>query len=343
MPVNEPNENKEYPAQTDIKKWNVYQRIHGIMAELRIIQMTGRLQFKQGGAGKPVATHDDVTKAVYPMLVKFRVAVVPSLKSYEQNGNRTEIVETMRYVNIDDPKDFFEGDFLGYGVDSGDKGPGKATSYATKYAHLKTFVLETSEDADNENTTHSPAITPEDAQVIRDKSRAKDIPNNELQNKVWNITGDDRLRSLNMEQLKEVLDWIDKWQPAPPESEHKEPPAGDAPEVPKETPPAEKTDPPAPEEGVSGGASEAEEAAAIPADTAGGGGPSEDEPRVSYSESAQVSSAGKEAGMTREQFKQVILDHFKVDATKDLPAAAFKEALVKIDTWAEWKGNKDRI
>ncbi len=52
----------------------------------------------------------------------------------------------------------------GYGVDGGgfdrdgkekpqgDKGPGKAISYAFKYACLKLFCLETGEDADNDAT-----------------------------------------------------------------------------------------------------------------------------------------------------------------------------------------------
>ena len=54
---------------------------------------------------------------------------------------------TVRFVNIDEPQDFFDVQSFGYGVDGQDKGPGKAMSYAVKYALLKALGLETGEDA----------------------------------------------------------------------------------------------------------------------------------------------------------------------------------------------------
>jgi hypothetical protein len=41
-----------------------------------------------------------------------------------------------------------------HALDNGDKAPGKAISYATKYALLKTFLLETGED---EESRHNPS------------------------------------------------------------------------------------------------------------------------------------------------------------------------------------------
>ena len=51
----------------------------------------------------------------------------------------------IKFTNCDDPADFIEVDYPGFGIDQGDKGPGKALSYAFKYALLKTFCLETGE------------------------------------------------------------------------------------------------------------------------------------------------------------------------------------------------------
>jgi len=71
------------------------------------------------------------------------------------------------FVNVDDPKDRTATTHIGYGIDSsekdgrisvGDKGPGKAISYAFKYALLKTFCLETGDDPDNDaNSAYEPA------------------------------------------------------------------------------------------------------------------------------------------------------------------------------------------
>jgi hypothetical protein len=55
---------------------------------------------------------------------------------------------TVRFVNVEDPADHFDVETFGYGVDSQDKGPGKAMSYAVKYALLKALGLETGDDPD---------------------------------------------------------------------------------------------------------------------------------------------------------------------------------------------------
>ena len=57
---------------------------------------------------------------------------------------------SVRFQNIDDPDDFLAVETCGYGVDDQDKGPGKAMSYAVKYALLKCLGLETGDDPDIE-------------------------------------------------------------------------------------------------------------------------------------------------------------------------------------------------
>jgi hypothetical protein len=61
---------------------------------------------------------------------------------------------TVRFVNVDDPQDFFDVETFGYGLDDQDKGPGKAMSYAVKYALLKTLGLETGDDPDEDQVTN---------------------------------------------------------------------------------------------------------------------------------------------------------------------------------------------
>lgn len=97
------------------------------------------------------ASHDQVTKAVHPMLVKYGVVITPSADELTQEGNRTVVKLCVVFTNADDPTDRFASMWYGYGVDPGDKGPGKAISYAYKYALLKTFALETGDDPDNDS------------------------------------------------------------------------------------------------------------------------------------------------------------------------------------------------
>ena len=94
------------------------------------------------------ASHDQVTAALHPHLVKHGIVAIPHVEELKQEGNRTCAQVVMRFTNVDDPENFIRVTHYGYGVDSGVKGPGKAVSYACKYAMLKTFCLETGEDPD---------------------------------------------------------------------------------------------------------------------------------------------------------------------------------------------------
>lgn len=115
----------------------------------------GELDYIQKGSNKvngqyTFVSHDAVTAKVHPLLVKYRIVVVPTVEEVKQDHNRTEVKLAVSFINGDDPKDSFTVRFPGYGIDSGDKGPGKAVSYAYKYALLKVFSLETGDDPDND-------------------------------------------------------------------------------------------------------------------------------------------------------------------------------------------------
>lgn len=100
------------------------------------------------------ASHDQVTAAVHPFLVKHGIVVISTLETMTQEGNRTQAMMLSTFVNVDEPSDQFTVRFPGYGVDSGDKGPGKAMSYALKYAFLKVLCLETGDDPDMDANAH---------------------------------------------------------------------------------------------------------------------------------------------------------------------------------------------
>lgn len=131
---------------------NIYQRLHAVMEEITYVQKE-----KKQGMRYSIVTHDAVTAKVRPILVKHGIVYYPVSIRREQNGNRTELDMTVRFVNVEDG-DFIDVASGGYGLDDQDKGVGKAISYAVKYALLKALGLETGDDPDEDQvTTHRPS------------------------------------------------------------------------------------------------------------------------------------------------------------------------------------------
>jgi hypothetical protein len=124
---------------------NIYQRIAAVMAEVDYIQKE-----KKQGMRYSIVSHDAVTAKVRPILLKHGVVYWPESLLREQVGNTTMVNLSVRFQNIDNPDDFLAVETCGYGVDDQDKGPGKAMSYAVKYALLKCLGLETGDDPDIE-------------------------------------------------------------------------------------------------------------------------------------------------------------------------------------------------
>ena len=122
---------------------NLHQRLAKAMEKVTYIQKD-----KKQGMRYSIVSHDVVTAKVRPALLDAGVIYYPTRVQHEQVGNRTQCSMTVRFVNVDEPADHFDVESFGYGIDDQDKGPGKAMSYAVKYALLKTLGLETGDDPD---------------------------------------------------------------------------------------------------------------------------------------------------------------------------------------------------
>lgn len=136
----------------EVKTPNLHQRILAVMTDLQYVQKgkgKGSLQYS-------FVSHDAVSKRIHPLLVKHGITMLPSVENVTVNGNRCEVTMLVTFTNSDDPEQFVTVRSFGFGIDPQDKGPGKAMSYATKYAILKTFVLETGDDPENDNIPHDP-------------------------------------------------------------------------------------------------------------------------------------------------------------------------------------------
>lgn len=137
------------------EKLNLLQRLAAVQGEIDYIQRE-----KRSGMNYSIVSHDAVTAAVRPLMVKHGVLYYVTNIEVVQDGNRTQAKMEITFANIDNPDDCIITQSIGYGIDAQDKGPGKAMSYCVKYALLKTLGLETGDDPDlDQNAKHEPAKT----------------------------------------------------------------------------------------------------------------------------------------------------------------------------------------
>jgi hypothetical protein len=134
------------------KLLNIYQRINEVRKKINYVQK-GKDVSTGGGSYKAI-THDEVTGQVRAHLIEFGVVCVPSMVdsrvSYplDKQGNQTNMIRyeatyDFTFANADDPKDAIVIRIEAHAMDNQDKAPGKALSYAKKYAVLKLFEIET--------------------------------------------------------------------------------------------------------------------------------------------------------------------------------------------------------
>lgn len=162
----EPTEKESPPFKRD-ETLNIHQRINLVMsATERLIKS----KLIDVAGGYKVITSDQVTAHVQPILIKYGVTIIPTVvewgvvdpdPQFDDKGKRrpfrTEAIVRVRWQNIDDKNDFFENEWFGFGIDTSDKGPGKATTYAVRYLVLKTLFIPTGDIEVEDENDDSPA------------------------------------------------------------------------------------------------------------------------------------------------------------------------------------------
>ena len=133
---------------------NIYQRINEVRKAVAYIQKDKAVS--TGGGSYKAVTHDAVTGILREHLIEqgiiVRVNVLEHQFDQKEEGAKQRLFHgtfTVTFVNADNPEDKFSDDYPAHALDNGDKAPGKAISYATKYALLKTFNIETGEDEES--------------------------------------------------------------------------------------------------------------------------------------------------------------------------------------------------
>lgn len=143
---------------------NIYQKINEVMKEIEYLTKDDKVEY--GNTKYKAISEEKVTTAVREQLVKQGIVIIPiqqesSIKELirtDKNVNMlTSVHVKYRIQNIDDVNDFIEVESNGTGVDTQDKGVGKAMTYAYKYMLLRTFAIPTGEDPDKTSSAETDA------------------------------------------------------------------------------------------------------------------------------------------------------------------------------------------
>lgn len=131
---------------------NIYQRMILAQEAARPIAKTKATN----GMKYDYITHDDVTARAKDVLKASGVLFFPTIDEMTQDANRTTVKVRCAFINADEPQEKLETIGYGYGNDNQDKGPGKAYSYAVKYALQKALMLNTGEDIETQAIEYTP-------------------------------------------------------------------------------------------------------------------------------------------------------------------------------------------
>ena len=145
---------------------NIYQRINAVRKAITYIQKDKSVSAGPAGSYRAV-THDAVTGMIRQHLVEHGIIIAPTLIDSvfhaKEDGAKQRLYSAsydVRFINMDAPDECVTIRIEAHALDNGDKAPGKAISYATKYAILKLFNIETGEDEESRYQREEFDVTP---------------------------------------------------------------------------------------------------------------------------------------------------------------------------------------
>lgn len=147
---------------------NIYQKLSAITSELQTVAKNLTVQTSKTASYKAVSERD-ILDAVKPLEEKHGIYSYPvSREVLESNllestteftqGDKTTVTKkttfmtriktVYRFVNVEKPDEYIETVTFAEGIDSQDKGSGKAMTYGDKYALMKAYKISTGDDPD---------------------------------------------------------------------------------------------------------------------------------------------------------------------------------------------------
>lgn len=196
---------------------NLYEKIQAVSNEIKNVEKNLEVGNMKYGGYKGVADMD-VLREVKKAEKKYKLISIPTKQEIIQtehiqviNKKGEEVVHyidtikmTLRIIDLEEPSSFIETESLAKGIDASDKGLGKASTYARKYALLNAYKLITGEDLD-ENQSEEVTLKIKDKVLL--------VVNNTDQDRQAAILkhfGKNEIKDLTEKELNSVLGVLKK-------------------------------------------------------------------------------------------------------------------------------------
>lgn len=153
------------------QKMNIYQKIQAVSDEVKNVEKnlnvgTGQSSYKAVADADVLLKvkaaekkHGLISIPVKQELVKSEVIRTAGQGGYEKIMYADIVKMTVRIINVENPSETLEVESFGRGLDAGDKGFGKASTYARKYALLNAYKIATGQDPDEQKSEQQVALT----------------------------------------------------------------------------------------------------------------------------------------------------------------------------------------
>lgn len=156
---------------------NIFEKMQKVTDEMSVVVKGSNVQVNKTSSYKAVSERD-ILDNVKPLETKYGIYSYPYsrkvidsdtlVKETEFINSRTDDVTTTktntlfmrietiyRFVNVEKTDEFVDITTYGDGLDTGDKAPGKAMTYADKYALMKAYKISTGDDPDKDPSPES--------------------------------------------------------------------------------------------------------------------------------------------------------------------------------------------
>lgn len=168
---------KVVDSVADSKKLNIYEKIALVANEIGVVEKN--LEVGKGVNAYKAVAESDVLKAVKEAEAKAKIVSIPMQvelisseikETIEPNGQKfylyvDTVKMTIRIYNLERVSETVDITAYGRGIDYGDKGIGKASTYARKYALMNAYKVVTGEDPDADKSNKVEALSKDEMRI----------------------------------------------------------------------------------------------------------------------------------------------------------------------------------
>lgn len=199
------------------KTLNIYQKMS--LATSRIQTVAKKLKIGAGTKGEYKAVSEtDVLNAVKPIEAELGIYSYPVDRKVLSKERVTfknkfgdvdnfviELETTYRFLNVENPEEYIDIKTYGDGVDSQDKSPGKAMTYADKYALLKAYKIATGDDPDKNKSGKLSKEEEELILIYMGKMKDLEHETNTVHEEILKYFQVESDMNMNLQQLKQAV------------------------------------------------------------------------------------------------------------------------------------------